>query len=39
MKPVIAALVAGLSLFAHGAIAETTVIRAGALFDGTSEWL
>ena len=39
MKLAITALVAGLSLFAQGAIAETTVIHAGALFDGTSERL
>ncbi len=37
MKLVIAALTAALSLFAHNAIADVTVIRAGALFDGTSE--
>lgn len=36
MKLVITALIAALSLSAH---AETTVIRAGALFDGTSERL
>ncbi|MEX0900813.1 MAG: amidohydrolase family protein [Gammaproteobacteria bacterium] len=37
MKHVITAVVATLSLFAQTVLADTTVIRAGALFDGTSE--